>query len=157
MISKQNEIGFLLMAEVRIYLSSWLPLGQCQWPEGARLIPTVDENHENCRRCQCHSGPAVGNQRPHAPGPCQSSVSPVWSFPIPYARISGHSQFKGVQALSAAAAPVPPPSPLPRRQHCVPRARPPCCSCAFPFGPKLSFQFCGCTLCPVELSFLSVW
>ena len=79
-MSNQNEIGFLLMAEVRIYLSSWLPLGQCQWPKGARLTPMVDENH---RRCQRQNGPAMGNQKPSAPGPCQSSVSPVWSFPIP--------------------------------------------------------------------------
>lgn len=153
-MSNQNEIGFLLMAEVRIYLSSWLPLGQCQWPKGARLTPMVDENH---RRCQHQNGPAMGNQRPPAPGPCQSSVSPVWSFPIPYAHISGHSQFKRVQASSAAAAPVCHlPISLAPEVHCVPRARLPWCSWPLPFGPELSFQFCSCTLCPVDLSFLSV-
>lgn len=79
---------------------------------------------------------------------CEPSVV----FPNSYAHISGHSQFKRVQVPSAAAAPVCHlPISLAPEVHCVPRARPPCCSWPLPFGPELSFQFCGCTLCPVDV------
>lgn len=77
---KQKEIGFLLMAEVRVYLSSQLHLGQCQWPKEASLTHKVDENH---RRCQCHNEPAMGNPRPSAPGAMSELWEPNVVFPNP--------------------------------------------------------------------------
>lgn len=52
-MSKQQAIGFWLMAEGRVRLSSWAHLGQRQWPEETILTCKVGGN---CRRHQCLVG-----------------------------------------------------------------------------------------------------